>query len=591
MTPRRGHTPHAPRPLAATGGPDTAAPKPQPAPPASGTDIFNKTAGRDLLLLGLGAIAAFVLLMAVLAWASEATGGGASNDALDAATGTVTVALSTEPPQLDSTRATDMVSGQVLGHTMEGLLRYDQFNRIVPGVAERWEIDSERAVFHLRADARWSDGTPVTAHDFAFAWRTALDPATASEYAFILYSIRNAVAANTGDLPLDAVGIDVPDDRTLVVELERPTAYFEKLMAFPTFFPIKQSFYEATEGRYGADAEDLLYNGPFAITRWVHGASLRMERNPHYWDQDRIRINAIDHAYITSDINAVINLYKDGKIAMAGLSAETLEDALDRRWNLHRFVDGSVFYIGLNHRPERVTSNLNLRKAMQLVTDSSELVYKVIKLPGNLPGESLFPVWLKGVNGYFRQEYPAPRPVIDIELAREHLARAKQELGYEELPPLIFLTGDNPASNKQSEYFQEVYKSRLGLEVKIDRQIFKQRLAKMTAGDYDMVLAGWGPDYADPLTFGDLFASWNQNNRGRYANPVLDEWVAVAQSSLDREERMQAFAAIQQILHDDVVILMNYERGSVYVRDPRLQGVVRRAVGTDPDFTNAWIEG
>ena len=227
---------------------------------------------------------------------------------------------------------------------------------------------------------------------------------------------------------------------------------------------------------------------------------------------------------------------------------------------------------------------------MQLVTDSSELVYKVIKLPGNLPGESLFPVWLKGVNGYFRQEYPAPRPVVDIERAREHLARAKEELGYEELPPLIFLTGDNPASNKQSEYFQEVYKSRLGLEVKIDRQIFKQRLAKMTAGDYDMVLAGWGPDYADPLTFGDLFASWNQNNRGRYANPVLDEWVAVAQSSLDPEERMQAFAEIQQILHDDVVILMNYERGSVYVRDPRLKGVVRRAVGTDPDFTGAWIE-
>lgn len=582
---------HGTRTLAAAGGADTAAGKPRPAPPTSGTDIFNKTAGRDLLLLGLGAIAAFVLLMAVLAWASEATGGGASNDALDAATGTVTVALSTEPPQLDSTRATDMVSGQILGHTMEGLLRYDRFNRIVPGVAERWEIDSERAVFHLRADARWSDGSPVTADDFAFSWRTALDPATASEYAFILYSIKNARAANTGELPLDAVGIQIPNDGTLVVELQRPTAYFEKLMAFPTFFPIKQSFYEATEGRYGADAEELLYNGPFAITRWVHGASLRMERNPHYWDRDRIRINAIDHAYITSDINAVINLYKDGKIAMAGLSAETLEDALDRRWNLHRFVDGSVFYIGLNHRPERLTSNLHLRKAMQLVTDSAELVYKVIKLPGNLPGESLFPVWLKGVNGYFRQEYPAPRPVVDVDLAREHLARAKQELGYEELPPLIFLTGDNPASNKQSEYFQEVFKSRLGLEVKIDRQIFKQRLAKMTAGDYDMVLAGWGPDYADPLTFGDLFASWNQNNRGRYANPVLDEWVAVAQSSLDPQERMRAFAAIQQILHDDVVILMNYERGSVYVRDPRLKGVVRRAVGTDPDFTNAWIEG
>ncbi len=577
-----------PRTLLAAGGTDTLNGKSRP---GAGPDVFNKTAGRDLLLLGLAAVAAFVLLMAVLAWASDATGNGASGDALDPVTGTITVALSTEPPQLDSTRATDTVSGQVLGHTMEGLLRYDRFNRIVPGVAERWEIDTERAIFHLREDARWSDGSPVTAHDFAFAWRTVLDPNTASEYAFILYAIKNAQAANTGELPLEAIGIEAVDDRTLVVDLERPTAYFEKLMAFPTFFPIQQSFYESTDGRYAADATDLLYNGPFAITRWVHGASLRMERNPHYWDSDRIHLNAIDHAYITSDVNATLNLYKDGKIATAGLNSETLEDALDRRWNLHRFNDGSVYFIEFNHRPERLTSNRNLRKAMQYVTDSGELVYKIIKLPGNLPGESLFPVWLKGVNGYFRQEYPAPRPVVDIELAREHLARAKAELGVTELPPLIFLTGDNPASNKQSEYFQEVYKSRLGLEVKIDRQIFKQRLAKMTAGNFDLVLAGWGPDYSDPLTFGDLFASWNKNNRGAYANPVLDEWVAVAQGSLDPEERMQAFDQIQKIIHDDVVILPNYERGSVYVRDPRLKGVVRRAVGTDPDYTGSWIEG
>ena len=584
------HRPRAPRTLLAVGGTEALPPKPTP-PAGTGTDTFQKTASRDLLLLGLGSVGAFVLLMAALAWASEATGGGAAEDALDPATGTITIALSTEPPQLDSTRATDTVSGQVLGHTMEGLLRYDQFNRIVPGVAERWEIDTERAIFHLREDARWSDGSPVTAHDFAFAWRTVLDPNTASEYAFILYAIRNAQAANTGELPLDAIGIEAVDDRTLVVHLERPTAYFEKLMAFPTFFPIQQSFYESTAGRYAADATDLLYNGPFAITRWVHGASLRMERNAHYWDSDRIHLNAIDHAYITSDVNATLNLYKDGKIATAGLNSETLEDALDRRWNLHRFNDGSVYFIEFNHRPERLTSNRNLRKAMQYVSDSGELVYKIIKLPGNLPGESLFPVWLKGVNGYFRQEYPAPRPVVDIELAREHLARAKEELGVTELPPLIFLTGDNPASNKQSEYFQEVYKSRLGLEVKIDRQIFKQRLAKMTAGDFDLVLAGWGPDYSDPLTFGDLFASWNKNNRGAYANPVLDEWVAVAQGSLDPEERMRAFDQIQKIIHEDVVILPNYERGSVYVRDPRLKGVVRRAVGTDPDYTGSWIEG
>ena len=548
-------------------------------------------AGRDLLLLGAAGVAGFLLLMAALAWASEAAG-SASGEAVDPATGAISLALSSEPPQLDSTRATDQVSGQVLGHVMEGLLRYDAENRIVAGIAERWEVDGLEARFRLRETARWSDGSPVTAQDFVYAWRTALAPATASEYAFILYPVKNAEAVNRGELPLTALGVAAQGERDLVVQLERLTPYFEKLVAFPTYLPIKQAFREQVGERYGADAETMLYNGPFLVAEWVHGASLRMERNPHYWGQERIRLNTIDFAYITSDVNALLNLYKDGKVATASLNAEALEDALRQRWKLRRFSDGSVFFIEFNHRQERLTANYNLRKAIQLVTDPAELVYKVIKLPGTIPGESLFPVWLKGEQGFFRQEHPAPTHRVDVPRAREHLALAARELGIENgaWPPLVLLSGDNPASNKQSEYFQEVYKAHLGLEVKIDRQIFKQRLAKMIAGEFDMVLAGWGPDYADPLTFGDLFASWNKNNRGEYVNSELDEWVRVAQSSPLPAERMEAFAAIQEIIYHDAVILPNYERGSVYVRDDRLRGVVRRAVGTDPDYTNAWIE-
>ena len=545
--------------------------------------------GSQLFMLAVLGVGAFVLLMALLSWVSELSGVGGAGEAVDPATGTITLALSTEPPQLDSTRATDMVSGQILGHVMEGLVRYDEFNRIVPGVAERWEIAESEAVFHLRDDSRWSDGSPVTAHDFVFAWRKALEPATASQYAFILYPIKNAVAVNNGELPVTALGATAVDDLTLEVRLERPIGYFDKLVAFPTYYPIKQDFYEGRDGRYGADPEDLLYNGPFLIERWVHGAKLRMKRNHEYWDRERIRLNTIDYAYVTSDPNSTLNFFKDGKIAIAGLNAETLHDALNQRWKLERFNDGSVFFIEFNHRPSRLTHNRNLRKAIQFVVDPAELVYKVIKLPGNRPGESLFPVWLKGVDGYFRQEYPAPQHRVDFARAHEYLERAKRELGLDPLPPLIMLTGDSPAAAKESEYFQEVFASGLGIEVKIDRQIFKQRLAKMTAGDFDMVLAGWGPDYADPLTFGDLFASWNKNNRGEYASPELDAWVEIAQSSLVPEERMRAFDEIQRIIYDDAVILPTYERGSVFVRDPRLEGVVRRAVGTDPDYTGAYI--
>ena len=195
--------------------------------------------GSQLFILSVLGIGAFVLLMMLLSFVSELFGGGGAGEAVDPATGTITLALSTEPPQLDSTRATDMVSGQILGHVMEGLVRYDEFDRIVPGVAERWEIGGSEAVFHLRDDSRWSDGTPVTAHDFVFAWRKALEPATASQYAFILYPIMNARAVNNGELPVTDLGATAIDELTLEVRLERPIGYFDKLVAFPTYYPIK----------------------------------------------------------------------------------------------------------------------------------------------------------------------------------------------------------------------------------------------------------------------------------------------------------------------------------------------------------------
>ena len=375
----------------------------------------------------------------------------------------------------------------------------------------------------------------------------------------------------------------------LEVEFERPVAFFDKLVAFGLYYPVREDFYTSRRGRYGADAEDLIFNGPFMMTRWVHGAHVRLEKNPHYWNRGMIRLNAIDMPYVTSDATAVVNLFKDGSIVTATLGSEQLDEAMKLRWHLGRYSDGSVFYLDFNFRPERVTSNLHLRKALQLVNDSGELVNKVIALPGYQPGVSLFPVWLSGVAGPFRQEYPPPAVTPNLAQAREHLEIAKRELGHERIPPLVLLTGDTAGANKQAEYYQNLFMRTLGIDIRIDKQIFKQRLEKMSAGDFDLVAAGWGPDFADPLTFGDLYASWNGNNRGLYRNPELDSQVRIAQSSLDPRTRMDAFGEIQRIMIEDAVHLPNFERGNVYVQVPELRGVVRRAVGTSPDYTNAYL--
>jgi oligopeptide transport system substrate-binding protein len=553
-------------------------------------DPLSRAAIRQIIWLSVAGVAGFVVLMGILAWASSLTSSGADTlSAIDYKKGAVSLILGDEPPQLDSTRATDQISMFILGHVMEGLLRYDDKNRLVPGVAERWEIRPDGATFWLRENARWSDGQPVTANDFVFAWQTVVDPKTASQYAFIMYPIKNAEAINTGKMMRDKLGVRAVNDRQLEVDFQAPVAFFDKLVAFAIYDPVRKDFYESRNQQYGANAEDLLYNGPFTISTWVHSAHVRLEKNSHYWNRDAVRLNIVDMPYITADETTWVNLYKAGAAARAILGPEQLDEAMRLRWNLGRYVDGSVFYIDFNFRPGRLTRNYNLRRAIQLVNDPAELVNKVIALPAYQPAFSLFPSWLKGVNGKFRQEYPSPAVKPDVAAARNHLELAKKELGVEQIPPLVLLTDDGPFSNKNAEYLQNLYRRTLGLEIKIDKQIFKQRLAKMTSGDFDMVFAGWGPDYDDPLTFGDLYASWNGNNRGKYTNPELDRQVRIAQSSLDAKVRMDAFGKIQKILIDDAVLLPTYERGRVFVQDPRLKGVVDRAVGTDPDYTNAYL--
>ena len=524
-----------------------------------------------------------LLLCMLFAWSEGMA------QSVDAASGTVKIAIAQEPPQLNSMKATDQVSIFVLGHVMEGLTRYDRRGNLAPGVAERWELGDTTAKFWLRKDAKWSNGDPVTAHDFVFAWRSVVDPNTASEYAFILYPVKNAEAINQGNMPVTALGIEAIDDHTLMVTLERPTGYFIKLTAFVTTFPVQEKFYQARTAQYAADAKDMLYNGAFTLDSWVHSASMEMRKNPLYWDAEAIKLNAIDADYITADTRARLNLFIDDKIAYTQLDGETYKDALNNQFRIKKFVTGSVYFLEYNYRDNRITRNKNLRAAIQAAFDPEEFVNKVLQTPGNLPGRSLFPTWIQGVEKTFREEYPPPEVKPDLTRARALLTSAKQELGLEEIPPLILLVSDSPTATKQAEYMQGMLKTRLGLDLKIDVQTFKQRLAKMTSGEFDIVGAGWGPDFDDIMTFGDLFASWNLNNRGRYVNPEYDRLVRVAMNSSDPKTRMDAMSGLQSILIEDAVMLPMYEQGVIYLQHPKLKGMRRTVIGSDPDFTYARI--
>ena len=506
---------------------------------------------------------------------------------------TVSLALTGEPPQLNSTKATDAQSFMILGHMMEGLLRNGRSaGEYAPGVAEKWTVTDRGATFTLRKNAKWADGKPVTAHDFVFSWRLVVDPKNASEYAFIMYPVKNAEKIAQNKAPVTELGVKAEGDHTLKVEFEKPCGYFLGLTAFSTYYPVREDFYNQRKDKYGADAKDLLANGAYTMSEWVHGSKLTLNKNPNYWNAASIKIDRIAIPYMTPDNMAQFNFFKDKKTDLIErLGKDELPRAQAEKFKLHSYNDGSVWYMEFNFRDGRVTRNKNLRKAIQLVlaANMTEYVNKIIGIPGTKPGATLVPSWVRGAKDLFRKEYPYTAPKGSIAEAKKHIELAKKELGGS-IPALIWLTGDTPFAGREAEYFQNLLGKHLGLTLKIDKQIFKQRLAKMTSGEFDIVAAGWGPDFADPMTFAELKASWNENNRGQWKNADYDKAIREAQSTADQKKRMAAMAKAERIMLDDIAVVPTYERTVIYLMSDRVQNLKRNPIGPDPDFTYASVK-
>jgi len=513
----------------------------------------------------------------------------ATAEAVDFERQSITIALTQEPPNLDSLRTTDLVSFFVIGHVNEGLVRYNQRGKLVPGVAVAWEQTEQQITFRLRQDAKWSDGSPVTAHDFVYAWRTLNDPKTAAPYAAIMYPILNAQRIQKGELPVDALGVSAPDDYTLRVDLEGPCGYCVTVMNHAAFYPVNQKFHLSMGDRYGAEANQLLYNGPFKLVDWVHGAEMTLVKNPTYWNADAIHLNELKVGYITEDNRTRLNLFRDGRIALARMGADTVNDAAAQGMRLRTFVTGGMAYLRFNNTPASLMNQEKLRRAVQLIFDPNEFVNKVIGIPGYKPAHSFFPSWLNGVDGKFVDEFPLAPVDRDLDKARQLVAEVRSELGVDKLPAITLLTTTSPTGAKIAEYFQGLIGRYLDIDVKVDQQTFKQYIEKVNRQDFDISLASWYPDFDDVVTYADLLASYNENNDGRYNSAEYDEWLSKLMSTSDPAERMAAADKLQKLIQSDVPVLPMAETGSAYLQHPKLRGVVRRVLGADPDYTFARV--
>lgn len=506
---------------------------------------------------------------------------------IDPANNRITLALQSEPPNLDSSLSSDTTSNLVLTLISEGLVKIDRRGQVVPAIAERWQQDGLEVTFYLR-DALWSDGKPVTAHDFEYAFKRLVNPETgAAGSTYFAYILEHGEDILDGKRPVADLSVKALDDKTLWLRLSRPAPYYLTVFAGTAYRPLRQDFVEAQQGRYGADADRLLFNGPFNMSSWVHSASLNVVKNKHYYENDRIPLNAINFGYITSDTRSLLNLYKDEQLAALRLNEEILKDTLNSGIRVRRETTNCLSWIMLNQDPNRITSHKKIRQAIRYALDRDRYANTIVGLPGTLVANSPYSTNLESQTGPFLQEFPPPEIEYNVAKGRQLIAEAKQELGVEEIPPIVMLINEN--RQIEGEFVQSQLENALGLDVRVDKQTFKQSIAKFYQGDFDIARSGFcGGVFKDPVYFAGLFTSSSPFNFMAFNNARYDELMHFTHYSTDQQARMEAFDEMQHILLNEVAIIPTIQSAWVYIQRNQLRGM-RRFPTTD--FSRARLVG
>ena len=497
-------------------------------------------------------------------------GADAGTDTPTTATGSVVVNLGAEPPKLNPILTTDSTSGNVIRHTAEGLVRLDQKDLAIPGVAESWEVseDGLTYTFKLRPDAKWSDGVAVTANDFAFAWKTVLTPETAAEYNYFLFPIVGAEDFNTGKGTWEDVAIKVIDDTTLEVTLIAPTPYFLSQLAFPTFMPVREDVYTGDD--YATEADKAVYNGPYLISEWVHDDHITLTLNPEYAGEATPTINEIKMMMIL-DSNTAFNSFQSGELDLIGLTGPQVIQLNGTDTNIQQYSDGSSWVVAFNHKNEQL-QNENLRKALTLALDRQSFITNILQ--NNSVAALSWTTPDISVNGEtLVSQIKSDITDNDIEGAKAALELAKKELGVNEFKFGI-VTDDTDQARNNAVFLQSCW-ANIGVTVDIIQVPFKERLARQTAYDYDISLYGWGPDYNDPLTFLDLWTTTSGNNIIAFSDAKYDENIKNAMIEPDTAKRAEMLIECEEILVNGYHMAPIYFRMRDYALSPKLEGVYR----------------
>ena len=529
---------------------------------------------------------------------TSSTGESSSGSGTAAAEQIFNVVVQQEMPSADLSLATDTISFSALNNVYEGLYRLDADSKPEPaGAAELAEVSEDGLTYKLklREDAKWSNGEPVTAADYVFGWQRTVSAETGSEYAYLFAPVTNAEAITAGEKDASELGIKAVSDYELEITLTTPTPYFQYLLAFPSFFPQSQAVVEDNGDQYATTSDNAVYNGPFVLagfdgpgtdTEWSY------EKNDQYWDKETVKLDTINVS-VVKESSTSLNLFQDGQADDVILTGELAQQMA----NDEAFVSeplARTSYIELNQREEDSPfRNEDLRKAISYAIDRDALVTSILG-DGSLASTGLIP---KGMtfnptdNTDFVDEVES---VIeyDQEKAKEHWEKAKEALGIDSLSFEI-LASDTDSTKKAIEYIQSAIQDTLdGVKVSLSPVPFSVRLDRSNSGDFDVVMGGWGADYADASSFTDLFVTDNSYNRGRWTSEEYDAAVksSATTNAGNPDARWQDLLDAEKIIMDQQGVIPVYQNVEAHLRAPKVKGVVSHGAGAQYDYKWAVIE-
>lgn len=501
------------------------------------------------------------------------------------------VQFDVEVASLDPQIATDGTSFEVLNTITEGLYSVDASGTPILAMAEsvNKSEDGLTYTFTLR-DAKWSNGTAVTASDFVFAWRRLVDPTVASEYAFIaeIAGITNAGAITRGELAVDQLGVTATDEKTLVVTLDIPVPFLESLLAFASFLPVNEVFFTEQGANYGTSPETVLSNGPFQLTAYEPAATtITLAKNANYWDATKVALDGIKYQVIKDSQQAILS-YQNGDLDVAILSGEQVEQ-FQGDPEFHNIVAGYLWYLSPNQTVAGL-ENVNLRKALALSYDKAAIVNNILK-DGSIVADFAVPTKLAvGPDGKDFRETTGTYLTTDKAKALEFWNTAKTELGVNELKYTLIVEDTESAINVAQFLQSEIQTTLPGITIEIQSMPKKNRVERLQSGDFELGLTRWGPDYADPMTYLDMWTTGSANNYGFWSNADYDAIIESAKKgdlALDLSARWEKLKEAEKIVMEEAVILPVYQKGDAVLIKTGVEGIEFHSVGTNRIYKNA----